>query len=84
MATVTTPVRIGPADNGRRMTLQEFFKAEEAQGYCYELARGALECDSGAERSPEPGPARPRPPGLGLWSAIEEDEAETDAEDQAP
>jgi Uma2 family endonuclease len=39
----TIQVRIGPADHGRRMTLDEFREAEEEQGYCYELARGVLE-----------------------------------------
>src|SRR5262249_46625563 len=34
---------IGPADVGRRMTMNEFLEAEEAPGYCYELARGVLE-----------------------------------------
>ena len=41
MATVQT--KIGPADNGRRMTLEEFREAEEEPGYLYELARGVLE-----------------------------------------
>jgi len=41
MATVN--LRIGPADNGRRMTVDEFRKAEEQPGYLYELARGVLE-----------------------------------------
>ena len=41
MATVTT--RIGPADNGRRMTLDEFQEAETEEGYRYELARGVIE-----------------------------------------
>jgi Uma2 family endonuclease len=41
MATVQT--RIGPADHGRRMTLDEFREAEEVPGYRYELARGVLE-----------------------------------------
>ena len=31
MATVN--LRIGPADNGRRMTLEEFREAEEQPGY---------------------------------------------------
>ncbi len=43
MATVATPLRIGPSDHGREMTLQEFLEAEEADGYRYELARGVLE-----------------------------------------
>lgn len=42
MATVT-PLRIGPADHGRRLTMQEFLDAEEQGGYRYELARGVLE-----------------------------------------
>lgn len=41
MATVRT--RIGPADNGRKMTLEEFWDAEGQPGYLYELARGVLE-----------------------------------------
>jgi Uma2 family endonuclease len=43
MATVATPLRIGPADHGRAMTLEEFLEAEETEGYRYELARGVLE-----------------------------------------
>ncbi len=43
MATVTAPLRIGPADHGRRMTLEEFEAADFEEGYCYELARGVLE-----------------------------------------
>jgi Uma2 family endonuclease len=35
--------RIGPADHGRPMTLDEFLEAEEEPGYRYELARGVLE-----------------------------------------
>jgi Uma2 family endonuclease len=41
MATVAT--RIGPLDNGRKMTIEEFLEAEEEPGYRYELARGVLE-----------------------------------------
>jgi Uma2 family endonuclease len=41
MATVR--LRIGPADNGRKMSLEEFWDAEEEPGYLYELARGVLE-----------------------------------------
>jgi len=41
MATVTN--RIGPADHGRTMTIEEFLEAEEEPGYLYELARGVLE-----------------------------------------
>lgn len=36
-------LRIGPADRGRRMTLDEFREAEEEPGSLYELARGVLE-----------------------------------------
>ena len=36
-------LQIGPADHGRRMTLDEFHEAEEEPGYRYELARGVLE-----------------------------------------
>jgi Uma2 family endonuclease len=43
MATVTMPLRIGPADQGRTMTLDEFEEAEFEGGYRYELARGVLE-----------------------------------------
>ena len=43
MATVATPLRIGLADRGRAMTLEEFLEAEETDGYRYELARGVLE-----------------------------------------
>jgi hypothetical protein len=41
MAAVT--LRIGPADNGRTVTLEEFREAEEKSGYLYELARGVPE-----------------------------------------
>ncbi len=43
MATVDAPTKISLADNGRRMTLEEFLDAEEEEGYRYELARGVLE-----------------------------------------
>ena len=42
MATASS-LRIGPADHGRTMTLDEFLDAEETEGYRYELARGVLE-----------------------------------------
>ena len=42
MATAST-LKIGPADHGRTMTLDEFLDAEETRGYRYELARGVLE-----------------------------------------
>jgi Uma2 family endonuclease len=43
MATITTPLRIGPADRGRAMSLDEFEEADLEEGYRYELARGVLE-----------------------------------------
>ena len=36
-------LRIGPADHGRAMTLEEFRDVDEEPGYRYELARGILE-----------------------------------------
>ncbi len=42
MATAST-LKIGPADHGRKMTLDQFLDAEETEGYLYELARGVLE-----------------------------------------
>jgi Uma2 family endonuclease len=39
----TVKLRIGPADHGRAMTLEDFREAEEQPGYLYELARGVLE-----------------------------------------
>jgi Uma2 family endonuclease len=39
----TTRIQIGPADHGRKMTLEEFRDAEVEEGYRYELARGVLE-----------------------------------------
>jgi Uma2 family endonuclease len=41
--TIATPIRIGPADHGRAMNLEEFREAEEVAGYRYELARGLIE-----------------------------------------
>src|SRR3954451_11866529 len=40
---VTIGTRIGPADHGRTMTLEELRDAEVEEGYRYELARGVLE-----------------------------------------
>ena len=34
--------KVGPADNGRRMGLEEFEHAEVVQGYHYELSRGVV------------------------------------------
>jgi len=39
----TTALRIGLADHGRAMTLEEYEDAETEDGYRYELARGILE-----------------------------------------
>ena len=41
MATAT--LRLGPADHGRAMTLDEYLDADVEEGYRYELARGVLE-----------------------------------------
>jgi Uma2 family endonuclease len=41
MATAT--LRLGPADHGRTLTLDEYLDAEVEEGYRYELARGVLE-----------------------------------------
>ena len=38
----TTAIRIGPADNGRRMSLAEFEHAEVQPGHLYELGRGVI------------------------------------------
>ncbi len=43
MGTITTPLRIGPADNGRTMTLEDFLDADVEEGFRYELGRGVLE-----------------------------------------
>src|SRR5947209_17121264 len=40
MARVVT--KIGPADHGRHMTLNEFEHAEVQEGYLYELGRGVI------------------------------------------
>ncbi|MBV8557096.1 MAG: hypothetical protein JO116_16150, partial [Planctomycetaceae bacterium] len=42
MATITRR-RIGPADHGRRMTLEEFIEADFEEGWLYELARGVID-----------------------------------------
>ena len=39
----TTTRRIGPADHGQRMTLDEFIDADFEDGWLYELARGVIE-----------------------------------------
>ncbi len=33
---------LGPADHGRKMTLEDFDQAEPAEGYSYELGRGVI------------------------------------------
>lgn len=38
----TTTLRIGPADNGRAMSLDDFDRAESEEGYHYELSRGII------------------------------------------
>src|SRR5437660_5834201 len=42
MATITRR-RIGPADHGQRMTLEEFIEADFEEGWLYELARGVID-----------------------------------------
>ena len=37
-----TITKIGPADHGRRMSLEEFDEAEGQEGYLYELSRGII------------------------------------------
>jgi Uma2 family endonuclease len=41
MATITR--RIGPADHGQRMTLDEFIEADFEEGWLYELGRGVID-----------------------------------------
>ena len=43
MSTVAAPIRLCLKDNGLALTLDEFFDAEECEGYRYELARGVPE-----------------------------------------
>jgi hypothetical protein len=38
----TVKIKVGPEDNGRRMSLADFEFAEVKEGYRYELARGVL------------------------------------------
>jgi hypothetical protein len=38
----TTVTTIGPADHGRRMSLEEFEHAEGQEGHLYELSRGVI------------------------------------------
>ena len=43
MATASVALRLGPADHGRPLTLEEYLDAELEEGSRYELARGVLE-----------------------------------------
>lgn len=42
MSMTTTAVKIGPADHGRQMSLEEFAQAEVQEGHLYELGRGVI------------------------------------------
>ena len=35
-------IQVGPADNGKRMSLDEFDHADGQEGHVYELGRGAV------------------------------------------
>jgi hypothetical protein len=35
-------VKVGPSDHGKRMTLEDFDKAESQDGFLYELAQGVV------------------------------------------
>ena len=37
-----TLIQVGPADQGRRMSLEDFERAEGVEGYAYELAKGVI------------------------------------------
>ena len=43
MATIAGRLRIGPADHGRAMSLDDFLAAEWADGHLYELSRGVVD-----------------------------------------
>ncbi len=43
MADTLTKIRVGPEDNGRRMSFADFQRAEAVDGKLYELARGVIE-----------------------------------------
>src|SRR5438045_3107274 len=43
LKTARKKIRIGPEDNGRRMSLDEFDHAIVKQGYIYELGKGMIE-----------------------------------------
>src|SRR5437868_3236255 len=38
-----TIVKVGPADHGKRMSLEDFDKAEAQEGHLYELSRGVID-----------------------------------------
>ena len=48
------PLRIGPQDDGRRMSLDEFDHAIVEEGYVYELGKGVIE----VSEVPAPGDAK--------------------------
>ncbi len=39
---LATHLQLGPADNGRKMSLEEYLDADFAEGFLYELGRGCL------------------------------------------
>jgi Uma2 family endonuclease len=39
---IKTLVKVGPADHGKRMSLEDFDKAETQEGFLYELSRGII------------------------------------------
>ena len=39
---LATPLRLGPADHGRTMKLEEYLDADFAEGFQYELGQGCL------------------------------------------
>jgi len=43
-------IRIGPADHGRRMSLDDFDRAIAAEGWNYELGKGVIEVISESSR----------------------------------
>src|SRR2546423_7403987 len=42
MSSLKTAILIGPEDDGRRMSLEEFDTAEGREGHLYELSRGVI------------------------------------------
>src|SRR6266550_7207165 len=43
LKTLHKPIRIGPEDDGRRMSLDQFDRAIGREGYIYELNKGVVE-----------------------------------------